>query len=151
MNITTTQVAEISISYRPAIADKPVIISALDAYLIFYDFFPINIINLQESFMVMYLNRANRCLGVFPASIGGITGTVADVRLILSVALKIVATSILISHNHPSGNLKPSTADIDLTYKIKEGGKLLDIRLIDHLIISPNEKDYFSFAENGIL
>jgi len=101
--------------------------------------------------MVMYLNRANRCLGVFPASIGGITGTVADVRLILSVALKIVATSILISHNHPSGNLKPSTADIDLTYKIKEGGKLLDIRLIDHLIISPNEKDYFSFAENGIL
>lgn len=101
--------------------------------------------------MVMQLNRAHRCLGIFPLSTGGITGTVADIRLILSVALKTAATSIKVSHNHPSGNLKPSRADIDLTYKIKEGGKLLDIQLPDHIIISPKEKDYYSFPENVLL
>lgn len=151
MNKLFTQVAEISISYRPSISDKPVIISVLDAYKTFLDFFPQSTINLQESFMVMYLNRANRCLGVFPTSVGGITGTIADVRLIFSVALKTAATQMMLCHNHPSGNLKPSSADIELTDKIKTGGKLLDIKLLDHLIISPNETEYYSFAEHGLV
>jgi DNA repair protein RadC len=101
--------------------------------------------------MVMYLNRANRVLGIFPTSVGGITGTVADPQLILSVALKTASTGIILEHNHPSGALKPSQSDIDLTIKIKEGGKLLDIKLLDHLILSPNEKEYYSFADEGMM
>ena len=85
MNKLFTQVAEISVSYRPSICDKPIILSALEAYNLFIDFFPISTIHLQERMLVLYLNRANRALGVYPVSIGGITGTIADVRLILSV------------------------------------------------------------------
>ena len=146
-----TKVAEISVSYRPAVANKPIVISSLDAYVLFKSFFDESTINLQESFMVMYLNRRSRVLGIYPMSIGGITGTVADIRLIFSVALTIASTSILISHNHPSGNMKPSKGDIELTNRIKEGGKLLDIKLLDHLIISPVDREYYSFADEGLL
>ena len=145
------KVAEISVSYRPAIAAKPTIVSALDAYVLFKQFFNENTIGLQESFMVMYINRANRVLGIYPMSIGGITGTVADIRLILSIALTTASTSILLCHNHPSGNLKPSKSDIDLTSRIKEGAKILDIKLLDHLIISPVDGEYTSFADEGLL
>ena len=151
MNKLINQVAELSVSYRPAISDKPVIISVLDAYLKFIEFFPLESISLQERFVVMYLNQGNRCLGIFPTSVGGICGTVADIRIILSVALKTAATQIFLAHNHPSGNLKPSNADIQLTDRIKEGARILDIKLLDHLIISPKEGDYFSFAENGLI
>ena len=101
--------------------------------------------------MVMYLNRMNRVLGIYPMSIGGITGTVADIRLIFSVALTIASTSIILCHNHPSGNMKSSKGDIDLTKRIKDAGKLLDIKLLDHLIISPKDRDYLSFANEGLL
>ena len=146
-----TKVAEISVSYRPAVANKPIVISSLDAYFLFKPFFDESTINLQESFMVMYLNRMSRVLGIYPMSIGGITGTVADIRLIFSVALTIASTSILLAHNHPSGNMKPSKGDIDLTNRIKDAGKLLDIKLLDHLIISPIEGEYYSFGDDGIL
>lgn len=146
-----TKVAEICVSYRPAIAPKPTIVSSLDAYVLFKQFFDEKTISLQESFMVMYLNRANRVLGIYPMSIGGITGTVADLRLILSVALKTASTSIILAHNHPSGNLKPSQSDIDLTNRIKEGAKILDIKLLDHLIISPEACMYSSLADEGLL
>ena len=146
-----TKVAEISVSYRPAVANKPIIVNALDAYVLFKQFFDEGTISLQESFMVMYLNRMSRVLGIYPMSIGGITGTVADIRLIFSVALTIASTSILLAHNHPSGNMKSSKGDIDLTNRIKDAGKLLDIKLLDHLIISPIEGEYYSFADDGIL
>ena len=146
-----TKVAEISVSYRPAVANKPIVVSALDAYVLFKPFFDEGTISLQESFMVMYLNRMKRVLGIYPMSIGGITGTVADIRLIFSVALTIASTSILLAHNHPSGNMKSSKGDIDLTNRIKDAGKLLDIKLLDHLIISPTEGEYYSFADDGIL
>ena len=139
-----TQVSEISVTYRPAISDKPIVRSALDGYNIFIDFFPPGTIGLQERFLALYLNRANRALGVYPVSIGGVTGTVADVRLILSVGLKIVATSFMVCHNHPSCSLKPSQYDIDLTHKIKEAGKYVDMQLLDHLILSSIEKVYYS-------
>ena len=144
-------VAEISVSYRPAIAAKPTIVSALDAYVLFKQFFNENTIGLQESFMVMYINRANRVLGIYPMSVGGITGTVADIRLILSIALTTASTSIVLCHNHPSGNLKPSKSDIDLTARVKEGANILDIKLLDHLIISPIEGEYSSFADEGLI
>ena len=151
MNKIQTQTAEIQLSYRPAISNKPIILSPLDAYNLFIEFFPQETIQLQERFVVLYLNKANRALGIYPLSIGGISGTLVDVRLILSVGLKIVASSMMISHNHPSGNLQPSKQDIELTNKIKEAGKLLDITLLDHLIISPLNRDYYSMANEGYI
>ena len=146
-----TKVAEISVSYRPAVANKPIVVSALDAYVLFKPFFDEGTISLQESFMVMYLNRMSRVLGIYPMSIGGITGTVADIRLIFSIALATASTSIILAHNHPSGNMKSSKADIELTRRIKEGANLMDIKLLDHLIISPVDREYFSFADEGML
>ena len=101
--------------------------------------------------MIMYLNRANRVLGIYPMSSGGITGTVVDIRLILSIALTTATTSIILAHNHPSGNMKTSKTDLELTNRIKEGAKLMDIKLLDHLIISPVDREYFSFADNGLI
>ncbi|NOS57416.1 MAG: JAB domain-containing protein [Cyclobacteriaceae bacterium] len=106
-------------------------------------------IQLQESFMVLYLNRANEILGYYKHSIGGIAGTVADVRLIYATALASASIGIVLAHNHPSGNLTASQADIEITRKIKEAGKILDIALVDHLIIT--KAGYYSFADEGML
>ena len=148
MKQTKDKVAEIQISYLPAISSKPVIISALDAFIELIEFFPPETISLQERFVAMYLNRANRVLGVYELSKGGITGTVVDIRLLLSVALKVAATGIILCHNHPSGNLQPSNNDRDITNKIGEACKLFDIKLLDHLIITADRK-YFSMGEEG--
>lgn len=107
------------------------------------------IIQLQEAFIVLYLNRANEILGYYKHSTGGISGTVADVRLIYATALASASVGIILAHNHPSGNLNASQADIELTRKIKEAGKVLDIALLDHLIITKGS--YYSFADEGIL
>jgi DNA repair protein RadC len=88
-------------------------------------------------------------LGIYEVSTGGMTGTVADPKLIFAAALKGAACGIILAHNHPSNNLKPSISDEQLTTKIKEGGKLLDIKLLDHLIIS--SEGYYSFADEGLL
>ena len=146
-----TQVAEISVSYRPAIANKPIIKSPLDAYAVLREFFSDNTIQLNEQFMVMYLNKANRVLGVYPAHVGGLTSTVFDLRLILSVALKILATGLIICHNHPSGSLKPSQPDIELTQKIKQAANHLEITVQDHIILSGETGQYLSFADEGLI
>lgn len=144
-------VAEIEVTYQPAISEKPVISSCLDAYNVIKSFIPPSQIALKEYMVVLYLNNAQRVIGAYKVSDGGITGTVADLRLILSVALKSIATSFVIGHNHPSGNLKPSEADIALTRKLKDAGKLMDIKLLDHIILSPEEGAYFSMADEGLL
>ena len=144
------KISEIEVSYKPSIGRKPIIASAYDAYIELKNFYDDTTISLKESFFVMFLNQRNRVLGVYPLSTGGVTGTIADPRLIFSVALKINAAGIILSHNHPSGNLSPSKADKDLTDKIKEGGKLLDVKLLDHIIVTP-ENSYYSFADEGLL
>ena len=146
----TEQVAEIEISYRPAISNKPIIKSSLDAYNVVAPFFPSNTIALQEKFVAMYLNRANRVLGVYELSNGGISGTVVDIRLLLSVALKTAASGIILCHNHPSGNLQPSAQDKEITQKIIVASKLLDISILDHLIVT-SENTFYSFADEGII
>ena len=103
----------------------------------------------HEVFVVVFLNRANRINHYEIISEGGITGTVADPRIILKKALQEDAVSIILCHNHPSGNLLPSRADEDLTQKIKEPAKYFDIKVLDHIIVS--EEGYFSFADEGIL
>ena len=102
-----------------------------------------------EVFAVLFLNRANKINHFEIISRGGITGTVADPRVILKKALEEDATSLVLSHNHPSGSLKPSRADEELTQKIKEAAKYFDIKIIDHIIVS--EEGYYSFADEGIL
>lgn len=102
-----------------------------------------------EVFGVVYLNRANKINHFEIISRGGITGTVADPRMILKKALEAEATSLVLCHNHPSGNLRPSKADEDLTAKIKEAAKYFDIKILDHIIVS--EDGYYSFADEGIL
>lgn len=151
MKQTRDRVSEIQVSYQPAIGNKPIIVSALDAYVELIEFFPQSTIALQEKFVAMYLNRANRVLGVYQLSTGGMTGTVADIRLVLSVALKVAATGIIIAHNHPSGNIKPSNIDIEITRRIKEGAKILDIKLLDHIIISAIGREYYSFGDEGFM
>ena len=101
----------------------------------------------HEEFWVLYLNNANKVLSKNQLSKGGITATLVDVRLLFKKAIEISAVAIIICHNHPSGKTEPSPQDKVLTKKIKEGGVSLDIKLLDHLIIT--EKSYFSFADNG--
>lgn len=103
----------------------------------------------HEVFAVLFLNRANKVNHFQIISEGGITGTVADPRIILKKALEEDAVSIILCHNHPSGSLKPSRADEELTYKIKEAAKFFDIKVLDHLIVS--DDGYYSFADEGIL
>lgn len=102
-----------------------------------------------EVFAVAYLNRANKINHLEIISTGGITGTVADPRVILKKALEHNAVSIVLCHNHPSGNLRPSQADTQLTQKIREAASFLDIQLLDHIIVS--DEGYYSFADEGIL
>lgn len=145
------KVSEITVSYKPRKAHRPVVSSSGTAIEIARQFFPEGTIELQERFVVMYLNRANRVIGVCPVSVGGITGTVADPRLILAVALKVVATSIILFHNHPSGSVRPSTADISLTEKIKNAALYHDITVLDHLILTEDADTYYSFADEGLM
>jgi DNA repair protein RadC len=103
----------------------------------------------REVFAVIFLNQANRVNHFELVSLGGITGTVADPRVILKKALEVNAVNIILCHNHPSGNLKPSKADEDLTFKIREAARYFDIRVIDHIIVS--DDGYFSFADSGVM
>jgi DNA repair protein RadC len=103
----------------------------------------------HEEFWIILLNRANRVLKKWKISSGGISGTVADPRLIFKIALDFYASSIILVHNHPSGAIKPSQADIALTKKLKQAGELMEIPVLDHLIYGENS--YFSFADEGLL
>ncbi len=145
----TDTISEIELVYKPSISNKPIITSPLDAYHVLIDFYPKDTLHLQEHFLVAYLNRFNRVLGVLHLSSGGITGTVADIRLIFGTALKAAASSIIISHNHPSGNLKVSDRDSDVTKKIRDAGVMLDIKLMDHIIVG-QEGQYLSFSDEGL-
>ena len=147
---TKDKVSEIEVSYRPTIGRRPIITSALDAFNELIEFFPLSTIALQEKFVVMYLNRGNRVIGIYPLSVGGITGTVADIKLILATALKTAASSIILAHNHPSGNLTPSRVDRELTEKIKQACSYFEITLMEHLIIVP-ERKYLSMADEGLI
>ncbi len=102
-------------------------------------------IEVQEHFIALYLNQANKIIGYYHHSTGAINATLVDVEIVAAVALKTLAKSVVISHNHPSGNLSPSEADRSLTRRLKEALKLFDITLIDHLVITQN--GYYSFAE----
>lgn len=103
----------------------------------------------HEEFWVMLLSRSNKVLDMQLVGRGGVSGTVADVKIILKLALERLASGIIISHNHPSGNLSPSQSDINLTKKIKEAAQWMDVTLLDHIIVS--DEGYYSFADKGLI
>ncbi|UKT66043.1 JAB domain-containing protein [Pedobacter mucosus] len=145
------QVAEIEISYKPKFkaADRPQISSSVEAYEIILDSWNKDQIELLEEFKIVLLNRRSRVLGIVKISAGGIAGTFVDPKIIFAAALKACASGIILTHNHPSGECNPSEADLSLTRKLFETGKLLDISILDHLIISPDR--YYSFKDDCVL
>ena len=125
---------------------KPVIKSSDDVY----ELMKAELMDLShEEFWIILLNRRNSVIKKQPISSGGISGTVADPKIIFNSALAHLASSIILVHNHPSGSLKPSRADTDLTKKLLAAGRLLEIPVLDHLIFTDN--DYFSFADENML
>ena len=145
------KVAEVEIVYKNKVKNslRPIITCSSSSVEIFRKHWNPGKINHVEEFKVLLLNRANRVLGIYHVSSGGCTGTVADPRNILQAALLANATGVILSHNHPSGNLKPSRADEELTIKIKQAATFLDIKVLDHIILTSEE--FFSFADEGIL
>ena len=144
-------VNEVEISYKQSFVshERPKITSSLNAYEILRQSWNMNTIELRETFKILLLKRDNRVLGIFEVSTGGVSSTIVDPKLIFVTALKTNASSIILAHNHPSGNLTPSEPDRVLTKKLKEGGKLLEIQVLDHLIITPNS--FYSFQDEGLM
>ena len=149
--IDQNMVTEVELSYKNKMkaSQRPVGNCSTDFARILRANWPPTTIELREEFRVLYLNRANRVLAMNHASTGGITYCIVDARLIFSTALKLMATSIVLAHNHPSGSLRPSRADEEITQKMINGGKLLDITVLDHIIIT--DEAHFSFADEGLL
>ncbi len=146
------KVNEIKVSYKeriPATFWKK-ISSSQDAADMIFDHWDKDTIGLHESFKIVMLNNGNKVKGIYQISQGGITTTCVDLRIIFSVVLKCLCPAIILTHNHPSGTLRPSESDREITRKIKKAGELFDIKVLDHLIIIPNG-DYYSFTDNGIL
>ncbi len=145
--ITLCAALELGKRRREEEARKTVkIVSSRDAFLYFE---PLMEDYRHEEFWVLLLNRNNLVIAQKRISIGGVAGTVVDPKIIFKVALDHVASSIILCHNHPSGNLNPSLQDREITSKLKEAGRLLDIAVTDHLIIGNNQ--YFSFSDSGLL
>jgi len=146
-----TEVAEIQLSYSTKVkaSQMPRVEKSADVKSLFMDHWDSGKIELQEEFKVMLLNRGNKVMGIVSISMGGIGGTIADPKLIFATALISGASAIVLAHNHPSGTLKPSQADINLTKKIKSAGEFLDITVLDHLILTA--EGYYSFADEGAM
>lgn len=142
--------SEISINYKPFIqlSSLSPIINSKGTEAHFRSVWSDKMQYVEETYILL-LNRANKPLGFSKLSIGGTAGTVVDTKVVFQTALKANASSIVLCHNHPSGNLKPSDADIKITKAIKEAGKIMEIPLVDHLIIT--DEGYFSFADEGII
>ena len=130
--------------------DYPVINNSATAAEILYESWDKDTIAMEEQTKVLYLNRRNQVIGLYTTGIGGVAGTVMCNTKIFACGLKIIASGIIIAHNHPSGNLKPSEEDKRITNKLCDASKLLEIQLLDHLIVSPDLK-FFSFADEGLL
>ena len=144
-------IPEIRLSYQPKVrlSQLPKVRHSEEAVAILRKVWNKNELNLVESFKILFLNRTNRVLGVYEHSQGGLNGTVADQRLVYAAAIKAACAAIILAHNHPSGAVEPSVADIKLTRKYVEVGKLMEIPVLDHLILT--DESYYSFGDDGNL
>jgi|SRR5579859_2539871 len=145
------EVAEIQLLYTSKVKSsmRPKITNSRAAFEIFLDNWHKAKIEFVEQFKVMLLNRANKVLGLVEISSGSSTGTIADPKLIFVAAIKANACGVIVAHNHPSDNLKPSHSDIEFTKRLKECGKLLEVQVLDHIILS--KEGFYSFADEGLL
>jgi DNA repair protein RadC len=145
------EVAEIQLSYKSNVKAslRPKISCSRDVESILRKNWDHDKLEFVEQFKIILVNRANKVLGIFDVSQGGISGTVADPKVIFGCALKAASSGVILAHNHPSGKLLPSQADIELTNKLKHGGRLLEIQVLDHIIITA--EGYYSFADEGLL
>jgi len=141
-----TLVGEVELVYKKKCNKKIQILRSSDTIEYLRSIWPSDIL-IRECFIALFLNRCNNVISHYIISMGGINGTVIDVRMIAKAGIDCLASGVILSHNHPSGNIDPSDSDIKLTEKINEGLKLLDIEVLDHIII--NDDEYYSFADNG--
>jgi DNA repair protein RadC len=153
MQVTPTfnGVAEIELLYRTQVKPslRPTVSKSQHAYEIFLSHWDMNKMELQEQFKILMLNTTGKVIGIYESTSGGSTQCIVDIRLVFACALKANAKRIILCHNHPSGNLTASEADLHLTRRMIEAGKLLEIPVIDHLIIC--SEGYTSFADEGLL
>jgi len=150
ITIPAQTLCEIKVTYSTTVkaSDRIKITSSADAASLLRTTWTDNL-EYREEFNILLLNRANHLIGWFNVSLGGTTATVVDPKVIFSVALKCNAHGIILCHNHPSGNLKPSDSDLKLTSKLKNGGELLEVTILDHIILT--NESYYSFADDGKL
>ncbi len=151
METQNTKVAEVQLTYKTKVkaSDRPQINSSIEVYKVLKENWNFEIIEFIEEFKIILLNRANRVLGIVLISVGGTAGTISDPKVIFVSALKCNASSVVLCHNHPSGNLKPSQADIELTRKLKAAGQFIDLPIIEHIILTKD--GYLSFADEGLM
>lgn len=143
------KVAEVELSYKPTMKDKHRIVTSTDAYKILLPTYKEGTISYKEYFKVLFLNQSQEVLGYTLISEGGLTETSVDVRVILQAALLTNSVALILAHNHPSGNLRPSSEDINLTKQVKDAAKLMRITVLDHIIMS--SEHYYSFSDEGQL
>ena len=146
---TDFKVAEVKLKYRnkTPYEERQKIRNSDSAYPLFLHSYSDGMLDYREAFKVLYLDQASHVLGISTISEGGIASTNVDMRIVFQGALLTNAVAMILCHNHPSGNLTPSGDDINLTDKIVQAGKILNIRVLDHLIVS--REDYYSFADSG--
>jgi DNA repair protein RadC len=144
----TNRLSEVFVSYSPRVkpSQLPQISTSKEANECFREIWSNQMSYREEAYMLL-LNRCNKVLGYSLLSVGGTTGTIVDVKVIFQTALKSNAHALILAHNHPSGNNKPSETDLRITKEVKEAGKLLGIQLLDHLILT--EEGFYSFADEG--
>ncbi len=145
----TVPLIELSYINQVRYSERPQIKTSDAAYRLLYQSWNKKKIELQEEFKVLLLNRSNHVLGLYELSTGGVTSTIADPRLIFAAAIKANACAIILAHNHPSGQLSSSKADEHLTHKMQQAGSLLDIRVLDHIVVTND--GYYSFADEGLM
>ena len=151
MAINLSQISEVELVYHRKVKanDRPKVSCSQDAYALFRENWNDLKINLCEQFKVMMLDRNNRCMGIANISSGGVSGTVVDNKLVFATALKSRACNLIVAHNHPSGNLEASQQDHQVTQKMVAAGKVLDLPVLDHLIIT--DESYRSMADLGMM
>ena len=150
-NTNISNLGEVTLNYKyhnPSIKDRPLITNASDAVEVIKLVIDMQRIALQEQFIVIYLNQANKVIGTMNVFSGSIKSTVIDIKLILASGILLMSSDVIVAHNHPSGNLKPSREDLALTKRLSTALQYMEMKLVDHFIITPDDDD-LSFANEG--
>jgi len=153
MKNNISNLGEVTLNYKfhnSSIKDRPLISNATDAVEVIKLVIDMQRIALQEQFIVIYLNQANRVIGTMNVFSGSVKSTVIDIKLILASGILLMSSGVIVAHNHPSGNLKPSREDLALTKRLSTALQYMEMTLVDHFIITPDD-DYLSFANEGLM